>query len=42
MNIGNNQDGSVTSVDWASHGLVARTLSGTTLVGAKTITLMTI
>ena len=39
MNIGNNQDGSVTSVDWASHGLVARTLSGTTLVGAKTITL---
>ena len=23
MNIGNNQDGSITSVDWASHGLVA-------------------
>ena len=39
MNIGNNQDGSITSVDWASHGLVARTLSGTALVGAKTITL---
>ena len=38
MNIGKNQDGSITSVDWASHGLVARTLSGTALVGSKTIT----
>ncbi len=38
LNIGNNEDGSITSNDWASHGLVARTTSGN-LVGAKTITL---
>ena len=38
INIGNNEDGSVTSNDWASHGLVARASSGN-LVGAKTITL---
>ncbi len=39
MNIGSETDGSVTSNDWASHGLVARTVSGTPLVGANTITL---
>ena len=38
LNIGNNQDGSITSNDWASHGLVVKTTSGN-LVGAKTITL---
>ena len=38
INIGNSVDGSVTSNDWASHGLVAKTTSGS-LVGAKTITL---
>ena len=38
LNIGNNQDGSITSNDWASHGLVVKTASGN-LVGAKTITL---
>ena len=39
MNIGNAQDGSTTSIDWASHGLVARTTGGSNLVGTKTITL---
>ncbi|MEC7255206.1 MAG: hypothetical protein VXV76_01200 [Candidatus Thermoplasmatota archaeon] len=38
INIGNNEDGSTTSNDWASHGLVARANTGG-LVGAKTITL---
>ena len=38
LNIGNSKDGSTTSTDWASHGLVARTANGN-LVGAKTITL---
>ena len=38
LNIGNSEDGSTTSTDWASHGLVARTTNGN-LVGAKTITL---
>ena len=39
MNVGNSQDGSTTSIDWASHGLVARTTDGSNLVGTKTITL---
>ena len=39
MNIGNAEDGSTTSIDWASHGLVARTTDGSNLVGTKTITL---
>ena len=38
LNIGNKEDGSTTSNDWASHGLVAKTASGN-IVGAKTITL---
>ena len=28
IDIGNSEDGSTTSTDWASHGLVARTTSG--------------
>ena len=28
INIGNNEDGSTTSNDWASHGLVARANTG--------------
>ena len=39
MNIGHEPDGSVTSNDWASHGLVATTTIGTNLVGSKTVTL---
>jgi len=39
MNMGSDVDATTTSIDWASHGLVARTTSGSTLVGAKTITL---
>ena len=39
FDIGNAVDGSDTSIDWASHGIIARSLTGTTLVGSKTITL---
>ena len=39
FDIGSETDSSATSIDWASHGIIARTVSGTTLVGCKTITL---
>ena len=39
FDIGSEIDDSSTSIDWASHGIVARSTSGATLVGANTITL---